>query len=560
MSGQYDRVDSALRYAGQVLNGDIVAGALLVAACRRFISDLEDSSRWRFNPDRAEKYIRMMERFPHTKGAEAGRPLALEPWQHFAFANVLGWECPETGKRRFRRVYIEVARGNGKSTMTAPLGLVCGFCEGEAGAEIYSAATTRDQARIIFDVAQRMAKMSPSFSTGAGVTNLAHSLYQESSGSYFRALSADGQTLDGLNSHLVLVDELHAHKTRAVYDVLETSIGKRSQSMIWSITTAGTNRRGICYEVRTHAEKVLTGQVQDDQLFALIYSPDNQEDWSNEAEWSKANPNLGTSVQVDVLRGLAAKAQTTPAAINNFKTKHLNIWCNANSALYSIDGWNSGRILTKADQKMMRGQACYLAIDLATRNDLCAYVLLFRDGDGYSVLPRFFLPETVAAQEENDHYAGWVRAGWINTTPGNSTNQMAVIESVRQDCEQYDVKQVAVDPWQSTMLLQVLQGEGLDADLLEFRQTLANFSEPTKELGGLIESRKISHDGNPVLSWCIGNVVGRYDAKENVYPRKDRSEDKIDGAIALVMALGMAIKDQLPPQRSWYEENKLLVI
>ena len=308
-----------LKYAKEVSTGKVLASKFVRAACQRQIDDLK---RWkakdglyRFDKAKAERVCQFVELLPHIKGPLAGQLIILEPWQCFILTTIFGW-VDQRGNRRFRRVYIEVPRGNGKSAISSAVGLYMLAADGEGGAEVYSFATTRDQAKIVFGDAQNMARRTPGLKQHFGVEIGAHSVYCLKTASKFEALSAEGSTLDGLNTHFACIDELHAHKTRAVYDVVETSIGKRSQSLLWVITTAGSNRAGICYEVRGFLVKVLNGSAKDETQFGIIWGLDNTEDddddWTSEKSLIKANPNYGVSVMPDIIAALQAKAMTMP--------------------------------------------------------------------------------------------------------------------------------------------------------------------------------------------------------------------------------------------------------
>jgi phage terminase large subunit-like protein len=310
-------------------------------ACERQVKDLtrKKGFPYIYDPSRGSRVCSFVELLPHIKGALAGQPIKLEPWQIFIIMTVFSWVNPE-GSRRFRRVYIEVPRGNGKSALSSAIGLYMLTADNEGGAEVYSFATTRDQAKIVFGDAQQMARKSNGLRSHFGVDVNAHNIFVTKTASKFEALSAEGSTLDGLNTHFACIDELHAHKTRAVYDVVETSIGKRLQSLLWVITTAGSNRSGICYEVRGFVSKILKGSAIDESQFGIIYGLDKDDDWATEEALIKANPNWGVSVMPEVLLSLQAKAMSMASASNNFRTKHLNEWVNADVSWMDMRKWD----------------------------------------------------------------------------------------------------------------------------------------------------------------------------------------------------------------------------
>jgi phage terminase large subunit-like protein len=561
----------ARRYAEAVVAGEIKAGKWARLACKRQLEDLErykgKDSPFRFNPklrDRAGKpfspadnLCAFIERLPHIKGPLAGQLIKLEPWQIFVLTTVFGWVKPN-GRRRFRRAYIEVPRGNAKSTLSSAVGLYMLAADGEGGAEVYSLATTRDQARIVFGDAQAMARGSPGFRSRFGVEVGAHNIHVLATGSKFEELSAEGSTLDGLNIHFGCIDELHAHKTRTVYDVVETGTGKRDNSLLWVITTAGSNRAGICYEVRGFVTRLLDRVFEDDSQFGIIYGLDDGDDWTLESSLAKANPNWGISVRPEVLLPLQAKAMQLPSAVNNFKTKHLNKWVNADVSWMDMRAWE--RCTDPAlDLEAFAGQRCWIGLDLASKTDIAAMVLLFAHPEiagGYAVFGRYYLPEETALAAGNSQYSGWLRTGRLTATPGNVLDFDWIESELLSLASRFQIESVAFDPFQATQLATRMLAEGVP--MVEVRPTVLNFSEPMKTLEALVLQRKLRHDGDPVLTWMASNVVAHLDAKDNIYPRKERPENKIDGIVALIMALARALMGE--GGGSVYEERGLIVL
>jgi phage terminase large subunit-like protein len=537
-----------MQYMDAVRSGEIPVCKYVKQAVERQRRDLKawgTKGPYEFDQEEAGEWCEFIEELPHIKGPLAGQNIRLEPWQCFILTTVFGWKKRATGTRRFRRVYIEVPRGNAKSTLSSGVGLKAAFADGEGGAEVYSAATTRDQARIVFKDAQGMARRRAELCRELGVEVLAHDIVQSSTASKFTALASDSNSLDGLNIHFAAVDELHAHKTREVYDVLETGTGKRPQSMLWSITTAGSDRAGICYELRTYTTKVLGRVIDDESLFGLVYTIDDDDDWTDEASWRKANPNWGVSVQPDVVAQLAAKAMQMPAAQANFKTKHLDVWVNADQAWMDMRAWDrcADPDLT-IDQ--FAGEQCYIGLDLASKTDIAARIAIFPkviDGQThYYLFGRYFLPEQAIEDGRNSQYRGWQVQGLLTATPGDVLDFQAVEDDVMALSTAHQVAEVAYDPWQATQLAQRLQTNG--ATTVEYRNTVGNFSAPMKELDALARSGRLHHTGDPVLTWMVSNVVCHTDAKENIYPRKERPENKIDGVIATITGLGRAMVSQ----------------
>ena len=544
----------AKRYAEQVVGGEILSCRWVQLACQRQLNDLArfkgKGSPYRFNPklvDRdgrsfypADNLCAFIERLPHVKGPLAGESITLEPWQIFILSTVFGW-VKSDGKRRYRRSYIEVPRGNAKSTLSSAVALYMLAADGEGGAEVYSLATTRDQARIVFGDAQTMARRSAGFRSRFAVNVGAHNMHVLASGSKFEALSAEGSTLDGLNIHFGCVDELHAHKTRTVYDVVETGTGKRDNSLLWVITTAGSNRAGICYEARTFVTKLLNGVFEDDTQFGIVYGLDDGDDWTTENALVKANPNWGISVRPEILGPLQAKAMQLPSAVNNFKTKHLNEWVNADTAWMDMRAWDVCGD-SSLDIEAFTGQPCWVGLDLASKTDIAALMLMFQHpeiSDAYVVFGKYYLPEDTVQAAGNSQYPGWMRTGRLTVTPGNVIDFGWIEADLLDLVSRFAVQAVAFDPFQATQLSTRMLAEGLP--MIEVRPTVLNFSEPMKTLEALVLQRKLVHDGDPVLTWMASNVVAHLDAKDNIYPRKERPENKIDGIVALIMAISRAI-------------------
>ena len=546
---------SAKHYAEAVVSKQILTCEWVQKACQRQLDDLvrfkRKSSIFQFNPELLDRHGRpyrpadnlcsFIERLPHVKGPLAGQMIVLEPWQVFILSTVFGW-VKSDGKRRFRRSYIEVPRGNAKSTLSSAVGLYMLAADREGGAEVYSLATTRDQARIVFGDAQTMARMSPGFRSRFSVNVGAHNMHVLQTGSKFEALSAEGSTLDGLNIHMGCIDELHAHKTRTVYDVVETGTGKRDNSLLWVITTAGSNRSGICYEVRSFVTKLLNRVFEDDSQFGIIYGLDEGDDWTAKDALIKANPNWGISVREEILAPLQAKAMQLPSAVNNFKTKHLNEWVSADKSWMDMRAWDAG-MNPDLELDQFLGQPCWVGLDLASKTDIAALVMLFQHPDtpdAFVVFGKYYLPEDTVQAAGNSQYQGWSHTGLLSVTPGNVIDFSWIEADLLEIASKFSVEAVAFDPFQATQLSTRMMSEGLP--MIEVRPTVLNFSEPMKTLEALVLQKKLVHDGDPVLAWMASNVVAHTDVKDNIYPRKERAENKIDGIVALIMALSRAIK------------------
>lgn len=431
------------------------------------------------------------------------------------------------------------------SSLSSGVALYCLLADREPGAEVYSFATTRDQAGIVFGDAKQMAMMSEPLRKKFGLEVLAKALFVPGTNSTFQAKSAEGSTLDGLNTHFACIDELHAHKTRAVYDVVETSIGKRLNPILWVITTAGFDTAGICYEVRTMVREVLAKTVEDETQFGIIYTIDEGDDWKTEAALIKANPNWGVSVMPKMVLPLQLKAITLASAANNFKTKHLDVWCQAGAAWMDMTAWHKGERTVDLDD--FEGRPCVIGLDLGAKNDLTAKVYVFKtEGDDgrprYQVFSRLYLPQTAIDKGTVSQYSGWADTGVIQVTGGAMTDMTRIEEELREDLSRFDVQAIAYDPWQATQLAGNLSEDG--APMVEYRNTVQNISEPMKWLEALVQDGRLDHDGNPAMTWMMGNVVAKVDAKDNIFPRKERYESKIDGPVALIYALAMYLSDR----------------
>lgn len=543
---------TAEQYVEDVLAGRQVACDWVRLACMRHHRDLATGRKrglW-FDETAARRAIAF---FPlvlrHSKGKWAGSPVVLEPWQQFIIWSIFGWKKTD-GARRFRTAYVEVARKNGKSTLAAGVGLYLLQADSEPGAEIYTAATKLEQARIIHQEAIRMVKQSPLLNRDLRV--LKNNINDPRTFSKFEPLGANSQTLDGLNVHGAMVDELHAHPNRDVWDVLDSATGSRDQPLIFAISTAGFNQHSFCYEQHDYTEKVLAGVFDDDTWFGIIYSLDrdpetkNLDDWWDEDTWIKANPNLGVSKFVHDMRAKARVAKKRPSALNNFLTKELNVWTTASVRAISPEAWqacNHGQVSMDA----LHGRRCWLAMDLSSTLDVTAEVLVFEPDDSgiWPVLCRFWLPEDNMDERVRDDqikYDVWAREGFLTLTPGNVIDDAWILAQIEQDLAVFNVQEIIFDPWQATWLANQLQARGVHPDkLVQFRQGYQTMTPAVKELEKAIARRAINHQGNPVLAWMASNLVLSKDAAANLKPDKVKSQEKIDGVVALIMALGRAM-------------------
>lgn len=544
-------VEAAQRYMREVASGAVPACKWTKLAVDRQLQDLERplSSDWPyvFDAERAERPCKFIELLPHIKGkwAREGRLIELEDWQCFIITTVFGWVHHATRLRRFKEGYVEVPRKNAKSTLSSGLALYMLSADGEQGAEVYSAATTRDQARIVFDDSKAMADRVSGLRAHLGVVVLQHSITVAATSSKYTPLAAEGSTLDGLNVHFAVIDELHAHKNRAVYDVIDTARGAREQSLLWNITTAGTDRSGICYERRTHTTKVLERVIDDPAIFGIIYTIDDTDDPFQPASWAKANPNWGKSVLEDDMVAAARKAEAMPSALANFLTKRLNVWVNGASAWMDMRAWErcAKPGLTLAD--VPHGVPVWLGLDLAQKRDFAALVAVFQQDGVWHVCTRLYLNELAVQESGNAHLSGWARQDYVQVTDGDITDFDVVAEDLRAICRDHNVQEIAFDPALSMYFATKLIEEGLP--LVEITQRALFFTPPLIQVENLVHEYKLKHDANPVMSWMVSNLVVKVSKfNELRAPTKERPENKIDGPIAMLMALGRAMAVQEP--------------
>lgn len=548
--------DRAVAYAERVAGGLETAGRLERLACQRFLRDLAregtDAFPYVLDCVAGARACQFIELLPHIKG-EWARPvymdgaityakIRLEDWQIFSELQLFGWKHGVTGLRRFRRSYEEVARKNAKSTRAAARQLYLLTADGEPGAHCYSAATTGQQAREVFDVARHMALRDPSFRQRFGITIGANDITVPQTASSFRPLNAEGSTLDGLNIHGTVVDELHAHKTRAVWDVIDTATGARSQALVSAITTAGSDRSGICYELRDYTIKVLEQVVDDENWFGVIYTLDLAAGdlWHDPKVWRKANPNLGVSVNEDDMQAACRKALAQPSAVNNFLTKRLNLWVSSDRAWMDMQAWQRVPTpgLALAD---FAGEKCWIGMDLAEKVDFAALVLVFQRGSDWYFFPRLYLNEHAVEQSGNAHLQGWARAGHVHVTDGNATDFDVIADDLRRFCCEFDVQEIPFDPALSRYFATKLVNEGLP--LVEIRQAPMFFTQPLIQVENLVLEQKLHAEPNPVFDWMISNVqVSTSKFSGLKHPTKSREENKIDGPVALFLALGRALE------------------
>ncbi|MBN1807195.1 MAG: terminase large subunit [Sedimentisphaerales bacterium] len=541
------------KYIDDVLSGDIPACKYLKLACQRHLNDLENAGErgLYFDPEAGQSVIDFIEMLRHSKGKWAGRNFILEPWQHFIFWVLFGW-MNEDGTRRFTVAYEEIARKNGKSSKIAGIGLYGLGFDGEGGAEIYSVATKEEQARITFAEGQSMTKKSGYLGGLAKIHTKAISI--EETDSSWKPLGKNSKTQDGLNPHMVLVDEFHEHPDRSVLDVMDSAVGARSQPLLFIITTAGFNVQSACYLERDYAIKVLEGIIEDDSYFAVIYTLDRDEatgelidDWADPEVWIKANPNLGVSVYKKDMERMCRKAQNDPAVVNNFLTKRLNVWTTQVTRYFNIEKWNA--CVDTVTEEELLGKPCFMGIDLASKEDICAIVCVFPWRDGKIVIyPKFFCPRDGAIERSRKHrvpYLVWSEQGYLSLSGIGEVDYEDVEKNIKALCEKFDVKHIGFDSWNSAQMRQNLIKSGMREDFfIKVPQTTGGLTEATKKLKALVNDLKVIHNNNPIMRWMASNTAIHTDGNENVKPMKNKSSEKIDGIVATIMALGLYLVER----------------
>ena len=535
--------ESAVQYAQDVTEGKIVAGSYVRLACQRFLDDLVKDWKYEYRSDRADRAVLFMELLPHTKGRWAAQKqfLKLQPWQCFAECNIFGWVKKDSGLRRFRESYEEVPRKNGKSARLAARGNYMFAADGESGSEVYSGASTERQSYEIYRPAWEMVRRTPELKSRFSIDQAGNGknpgpMYITNDMSRFETMI--GKPGDGASPHCALIDEYHEHDTDHMVDAMQTGMGSRQQGLISIITTAGSNLGGPCFEKRRDIIRILEGQIQDETIFGIIYGIDEDDDWTDETSLIKANPNYGISVFPEFLTAQLEQARRSASKQNAFKTKHLNQWVGARTAWMNMLAWQRQKAnFTIGD---MKDCPCWMAVDLASKKDVAALVMLFLKEGHYYCIPKFYAPESAA--EENDKYRDFATDGCLTLTPGNMTDYAFIEQDILDLAKALNVEDVAFDDWQANYLITRLINTSLN--VVDYNQNVRNMSEPMKETEAHILNGTLWHDNNPMMTWMLGNVAARVDAKENIYPRKNDDNDprcKIDGPVALIMAMGRAI-------------------
>jgi len=540
----YPHSQDAYIYACHVTKGHIDACLQIKQACQRYLDDFyREDFDYVYDAEKAEKACRFIEKMPHTKGAWAAKKLKLTmgPWQKFLVCNIFGW-VNSKGLRRFRRFYLKVPRKNGKTLLAAALGNLMLSNDGEFGAEVYCGATTEKQALEVFVPAKKMCQNTPGYKEKFGITVNAKSITILANGSKFEPLI--GKPGDGSSPSFAVADEYHQQDTNHFVDAMETGMGAREQPLMGITTTAGDNISRPCFGLEQECIKMLAGVFEDNQTFALIYGIDEGDDWTDPAILEKANPNFDISVSGEFLLAKQKEAVRSAAKQNAFKRKHLNVWVGANVAFLNMEDVN--KCAESLDIKDFANDDCVIAVDLASKIDIVATPKVFyREIDGkmhYYFFSKFYIPEDTALDPKNERYQKWVIDEYLTATDGNEIDFNEIQQEIEQSMSDCNVSEIAYDPWRASQLAQSLQSGG--ANIVEFRNTVQNMSPAMYELEAAIVSGRFHYDSNPCMTWMFSNLVGHIDAKDNVYPRKQKPENKIDGVVAAIMAIGRIMVGQ----------------
>jgi len=532
--------------------------------------DLRDGKKrglW-WDEEAAQHAVNFIERHcKHWEGLFAGKPFILSGWQRDDVVRpIFGWKILPPGItpkkaaamtrwerigagifRRFRTAFIEVPRKNGKTMLASAIALYLLIADGEAGAQVFSAATKKDQARIVFKNAKQILRKAPDLADLVKIN--VGSIEVPSLASVLEPLSSEENSLDGLNIHGCIIDEVHAHKTRVVIDVLSTASGSRSQPIVLMITTAGEMAKGPGWQEHDLAEKILDRVVELDTHFAYIVAadPDDKARWDDPRVWAKSNPNLGISASLESIQSAAARAKASPSFLNAFMRYHLNIWVDAAECFFDMDRWRECGD-AKFPESELEGRTCYAGLDLSRKIDLTACVLVFppTEADEYwRILPHFWVPlERIPARSKEDRvpYDVWHSGAFLTATPGWNVDYSFILDYIVKAARRFDIQALGYDSYNASNFIENLLDQGFSEEwAVEVRQGYVSLSEPMKEIESLVASNGLRHDDNPVMTWCASNCVARLDANENVAPDKKKSRERIDGVSALVTAMRAAM-------------------
>ena len=515
-----------------------------------------------YDKEYADFAVAFIESLCHTKGTWAGKRFELMDWQEQIIRDLFGILKPN-GYRQFNTAYIEIPKKNGKSELAAAVALLLTCGDGEQRAEVYGAAADRQQASIVFDVAADMVRMCPALNKRVKILASQKRLIYEPTNSFYQVLSAEAYSKHGFNVHGVVFDELHSQPNRKLYDVLTKGSGDaRMQPLFFLITTAGTDTHSICYEVHQKAQDIIDGRKIDPTFYPVIYGADDTEDWTSPKVWKKCNPSLGETIGVDKVKTACESAKQNPGEENSFRQLRLNQWVKQAVRWMPMDKWDKCAFAVNEEQ--LQGRVCYGGLDLSSTTDITAFVLVFPpldEDDKYIILPYFWIPEdTLDLRVKRDHvpYDIWERQGYLQTTEGNVVHYGYIEKFIEELGKKFNIREIAFDRWGAVQMVQNLEGMGFT--VVPFGQGFKDMSPPTKELMKLTLEQKIAHGGHPVLRWNMDNIFIRTDPAGNIKADKEKSTEKIDGAVATIMALDRAIRCGNDTSESVYNDRGILFI
>ena len=514
-----------------------------------------------YDKQAADNAVAFIECLSHTKGTWAGKPFLLIDWQERIIRDVFGTLKPN-GYRQFNTAYIEIPKKNGKSELAAAIALLLTCGDNEERAEVYGCAADRQQASIVFEVAKDMVTLCPALAKRVKILASQKRLVYLPTGSYYQVLSADVANKHGFNTHGVIFDELHTQPNRRLFDVMTKGSGDaRMQPLYFLITTAGDNTNSICWEVHSKAKDILDGRKTDATFYPVIYGTEENDSWTDPKVWKKANPSLGITVGIDKVKAACESAQQNPAEENAFRQLRLNQWVKQAIRWMPMEAWD--KCAFPIDTKSLEGRVCYGGLDLSSSTDITAFVLVFPpkdETDKYVILPFFWIPEeNIDLRVRRDHvnYDLWEKRGSLQTTEGNVVHYGFIETFIEQLGMKYNIREIAFDRWGAVQMVQNLEGMGFT--VVPFGQGFKDMSPPTKELMKLTLEQKIAHGGQPVLRWMMDNIYIRTDPAGNIKPDKEKSTEKIDGAVATIMALDRALRNGGGENESVYNNRGLLV-
>jgi len=511
-----------------------------------------------YDEDAADRAVRFFGLLKLVEGKGAGKKWELLPWMEYEVVRPLFGNKRADVTRLYRNVWVEVARKNAKTTLAAGIALYCLVADGEAAPQVIIGARDRQQARLCFELARKMVNASPALSKRCRAVR--SYIEHPSSGGVLRTVSADAAGQHGLNAHVAIIDEVHAHRTRELWDVLATSTGARAQPIVMGITTAGVyDPHSIAWEQHTYAERVASGELVDPYFLGVIYGAEPEDDWTDPEVWRKANPSMPTTIGEEYLREEVTRAKVSPARQTTYRQLHLNVWTTEVSRWIDPTAWDECATPTAARAP---GAPTFAGLDLSSTTDISALVIIRQADDGtFDVYPHFWMPAAdIAERERRDRlpYRQWAADGFIELTDGNVIDYAVIRNRVVELADTFGGFTLGYDPWNATGLVTELMGEGLTC--VPVRQGFATLSAPTKELERLILGGSIRHGGHPVLKAHAEAALVQTDAAGNVKPDKSKSNARIDGLIGLVMALHSSMLAGNGTGRSVYEERGIEVL